>query len=441
MGKGWLLLALIFSLFLLASSIVLAASCGYCNGGVCNDQCESGESTTYCSDCTSQSAYCGDGKCDSGETCSCSDCPCGSGKTCSGGTCVASCTDTCTTENAYSCSSNNLYKCVRGTNGCLSNVLQQSCGSLTCDAVNHQCVASCSDDCVFDTNPSCPDTTKVKYCGSCDSDSCNDWCYSTCGAGTSCSNGACVANCNAYPHTSYFCGSCTALCTSQGYFCAPGTGSCYSCVSNAHQSGTTCVCNDGYTQCDSSCVATSGSDVSNCGGCNVVCSSANILSRTCTGGVCTGACNAGYADCNNNKQTDGCEVDTKTDENNCGGCGTKCADGQTCSNGACSNTCSSPYFCATSAPSLATQLSGAYCSSGSCYGCVSFAYQSGSTCVCNDGYTQCGSSCVVTSGTDVSNCGGCNVVCSSANILSRTCTSGVCTGEVTPALKGSGLES
>jgi hypothetical protein len=57
--------------------------------------------------------------------------------------------------------------------------------------------------------------------------------------------------------------------------------------------------------------------------------------RTCGGGVCNGTCNAGFADCNANKQVDGCETNLNTNVNNCGACGHVCAGGQSCVAGAC----------------------------------------------------------------------------------------------------------
>ena len=39
-----------------------------------------------------------------------------------------------------------------------------------------------------------------------------------------------------------------------------------------------------------------------------------------------GACTGGFADCNGNKQIDGCEVNTTTDHSNCGACGAACSN-------------------------------------------------------------------------------------------------------------------
>jgi hypothetical protein len=55
----------------------------------------------------------------------------------------------------------------------------------------------------------------------------------------------------------------------------------------------------------------------------------------CGAGVCDGTCAAGYADCDGNKQSNGCETNTLTDKNNCGNCGNVCPAGEACANGAC----------------------------------------------------------------------------------------------------------
>ena len=74
-------------------------------------------------------------------------------------------------------------------------------------------------------------------------------------------------------------------------------------------------------------------DENNCGGCGTRCSR-NHVTALCTAGKCVGACQGGFADCNGNKATDGCEIQIANDENNCGGCGTRCP-GTTCQSGTC----------------------------------------------------------------------------------------------------------
>src|SRR5207247_1511466 len=85
------------------------------------------------------------------------------------------------------------------------------------------------------------------------------------------------------------------------------------------------VCNAGFANCDANAANGCESDTTtapdNCGGCNRVCSRNRSAARTCTAGGCSGTCNTGFADSNANKATDGCETNTNTDVNNCGSCG------------------------------------------------------------------------------------------------------------------------
>ena len=144
------------------------------------------------------------------------------------------------------------------------------------------------------------------------------------------------------------------------------------------------------------CETNIASNPSSCGGCGVVCS-ANNLTPSCGGGVCNGACNTGFADCNGNKQLDGCEVATLTDSKNCGGCGKVCSS---------------------------SNVNNPTCAAGVCNG------------ACNAGYADCNNNkltdgCEVAIATDPNNCGACGTVCSSANMASRTCGGGACNGACT----------
>ena len=97
----------------------------------------------------------------------------------------------------------------------------------------------------------------------------------------------------------------------------------------------TISCTGGTVDCGGVCVDT-GTDPQNCGGCGTVCSVANGTAG-CSGGNCvvTG-CDPGFADCSGG-YADGCETALGTDQN-CTACGDNCpfphASGS-CSGGAC----------------------------------------------------------------------------------------------------------
>jgi hypothetical protein len=118
-----------------------------------------------------------------------------------------------------------------------------------------------------------------------------------------------------------------------------------------YQWGCSIICPFGAMDCDGSpntgCEILAAADPDNCGGCGVVCSSNNIFSRTCSNGVCNGTCSGGAVDCNGNKQTDGCEIITENNVLNCGGCGLACSGNhifRNCHNGSCNNgVCQAPW--------------------------------------------------------------------------------------------------
>lgn len=89
-----------------------------------------------------------------------------------------------------------------------------------------------------------------------------------------------------------------------------------------------CVCANNYANCSGTCANTT-IDMNNCGGCGIKCG----VNQTCSGGSCV-CSQSYYADCNGNP-LDGCEVDTRSNNLNCGSCGNSCASG-TCSDSACS---------------------------------------------------------------------------------------------------------
>jgi hypothetical protein len=186
--------------------------------------------------------------------------------------------------------------------------------------------------------------TDDAFCGA--TDGCGDnggSAGTACTSGQTCTGGACQASC--LP-TQVLCnGRCVDPKTDNA-FCGATDG----CGDNGGSAGTPCP--DGQMCSNGTCSATCGSpltkctsgggstycadtahDPSNCGGCGTACSTAANAAVTCSGS-CGYACHPGYADCNA-EANDGCEADTLTDENNCGGCGNVCGANQFCHNGTC----------------------------------------------------------------------------------------------------------
>lgn len=132
-----------------------------------------------------------------------------------------------------------------------------------------------------------------------------------------------------------------------------------------------------------------------CGGagipfqCGCKCTLPNALTACTSNGCAVQACETGFADCNA-IATDGCEVATNSDVQNCGTCGSTCSFGN----------------------------AAASCADGAC--------QLGA---CNDGYASCDSlsanGCEVNTLTDVKHCGGCDKPCSATN-GEPICVKGVC---------------
>jgi hypothetical protein len=191
---------------------------------------------------------------------------------------------------------------------------------------------------------------------------------------------------------------------------------------------------------------TGGADPNNCGSCGTSCSSSNIVSRVCNGGSCTGACVANYADCDGNKQTNGCEVSLLTDATNCGGCGQGCSTNhisRACGNGSCEGaTCHAGYAdcnsnkrgdgceinvdadaanCGSCGAACSTSNIARACGSGSCEGGACIAPYAD----CNGNKRSDG--CEVNTNIDAANCGACGAACSTSNIV-RACGSGSCEG-------------
>jgi hypothetical protein len=92
------------------------------------------------------------------------------------------------------------------------------------------------------------------------------------------------------------------------------------CISGACTLGT---CDSGFANCDGNaangCEANLMTEPTHCGGCLNSCNLANATA-SCSSGVCAiSNCNSGFANCDGNA-VNGCEVNLKTDANNCNAC-------------------------------------------------------------------------------------------------------------------------
>jgi hypothetical protein len=206
------------------------------------------------------------------------------------------------------------------------------------------------------------------------------------------------------------------------------------------------ACAAGYTDCNANklsdgCETATGTDPSNCGGCGTVCSSNNMATGTCGSGVCNGTCVSGYSDCNANKQSDGCETNTGTDVNNCGGCNTVCSLNNmatdTCTSGVCNGSCTSPFLdCNNNKQSDGCEVNPTT-SAANCGGCgiacssnnMATVTCGASTCngTCKTGYADCNGNklsdgCEINTNTDKNNCGNCGNPCASG----QSCVNGTC---------------
>src|SRR5580658_1790981 len=88
-------------------------------------------------------------------------------------------------------------------------------------------------------------------------------------------------------------------------------------------------CHAGHANCDGNpangCEVNTQTDVDNCGGCGAVCPAGANSTATCSAGACSATvCQAGYANCDGNV-ANGCEVNTQTNPSDCGGCGIACS--------------------------------------------------------------------------------------------------------------------
>lgn len=178
------------------------------------------------------------------------------------------------------------------------------------------------------------------------------------------------------------------------------------CTSGACNSGVCgSDCTDGLANCDednaNACEVNTRTDLENCGSCGHACKLAHATAE-CSAGEChiaTDGCEVGYADCNG-KPEDGCEVNLKTNKLNCGSCDKIC-------------------------PSLNGDPS---CVAGKCE--IS----------CDEGFEDCDdlrdNGCEINLKTNVKNCNECDKECSADAGNSAYCKNGACGQTTCPAGSG-----
>lgn len=319
-------------------------------------------------------------------------------------------------------------------------------GAATC--VGGSCQISCAPgygDCDNNAANGCETNlnTTASACGACNTPCSSNHGTPTCAGGqcsiqcaagfvdcnTDARTDGCEANINTNPAN---CGGCGQACSTNN-----GTRSC---------SGGNCAiaCNSGFGDCDGN-ARTNGCErslrtVTDCGACNTACSNNHGTPGCNSNGVCTIACSAGYGNCDNNAQSNGCEqaVNTISD---CGGCGITCSNNHgapACTGGACQIACSNGWADCDNNPQsngCETNIDNNTNNCGACNkkcsnvnGTPSCA---GGNCsiACSAGYADCdgnvANGCEVNTNTDPLNCSGCGKPCSTVH-NTPSCSGGTC---------------
>lgn len=435
------------------------SSKGGCTGATCGDDCvgdqSCGDGLACCSSsCTSRSndpLNCGE----CGRACSSKNI---STPACESGVCVGACVDgfgDCNgdrqadgCETALVADSANCGAC---GNACsTSHVSASACEAGQCVGSCEAGWADCNQDMLSDGCEAELDAD-VEHCGTCGNSCSQNHATATCDAGKcagTCAAG--FANCNGdlgadgcevdTENTVEHCGGCGIACSSQHV-----SAKCHAGICDGE-------CEPGFADCNGDkltdgCETNIATDATNCGGCGMECS-ANNASPTCDAGACVGACTAGFADCNSDKLTDGCETDIESNPLSCGACGQVCSNDHVtavCTSGVCTGSCtvgfadcnsnkladgcevdlmSDPSNCGTCSSVCALPNAAAVCTLGAC--------AVGS---CSSGNQDCdadpSNGCESVAATDPDNCGGCGLVCGGALVCKGSaCAAAQCNGQL-----------
>jgi hypothetical protein len=229
------------------------------------------------------------------------------------------------------------------------------------------------------------------------------------------------------------CGTCGKICPSSG-----GTATCI--AKTCALSG----CVAPYLDCNGlvadGCEVNKNTDAKNCGDCGTVCNLQNAQS-ICSNGKCAiDSCNAGFADCDG-LVDNGCEVNTNTNPDHCGGCAAACSKNNgapTCALGACSIACNPGFENCDANVANGCEINTSS-NTDNCGSCGNICSATGGTpnCVigkcgisaCNTPLADCDANaangCEVNTAGDIKHCGGCGKECFIANGTAG-CTGGTC---------------
>jgi hypothetical protein len=328
--------------------------------------------------------------------------------------------------------------------GCTSNT-QCQVGS-RCDEKLGACVAGCDTSSACPKGWSCCANTCVNLglddtnCGSCGTScsrpnatiSCLDSAclLQACKEGYSDCNGKLADGCEADIYAdSTNCGTCENSCVSP-LVCKSGT-----CASNE--------CSPGYVDCDgkagNGCESNIERDILNCGGCGNACSTIYGM-PTCSAGKCQITCASGWGDCDGSTDN-GCETNLSSSIGNCGRCTLTCNNdhgSSLCVAGKCEPTCAANYGDCDGIPANGCE-SNSLSDANNCGGCGKVCILAHATpscsagkCAiakCEDGWADCNENaadgCETNVTSDIKHCGTCSTACSATN-GTPSCALGKC---------------
>ena len=342
-------------------------------------------------------------------------------------------------------------RCDPSSRACVACVVDAHCPAGTL-CVGNVCVAGCNPGRACPTGQSCCNggcvdpQANTAHCGGC-GQSCSVANASAACANGTCAVGMCMApfgDCDTSPgngcetdtSTSLMhCGGCSRACASR-----PNTAA----RCEAGRCGYTCT--PGFADCDG--VETNGCEVDtrastdHCGGCGLRCDPANATARCEMGRCAVGACASDFGDCDGNA-TNGCEADLRSALAHCGACGMACASTPNslvvCAARSCLRVCATGFAdCdgnVTNGCEVDTRTSNTHC--GGCGRACNPMGGSGS-CVagsctvtaCMTGRADCdalpGNGCEVDVTTSTDHCGGCNARCATRANARTSCAAGAC---------------